>query len=226
MGIMMLRLAQVAVVTLAILFGGCERGLAERTDTIRKMPISELQAAVTEVQVVRTTANHVGTGTGFFVSSNGRILTNWHVIRDAAKITVRTMQGETLTGVVVAEDRDRDLAVIQVPGDNFPSLELTESDHMVPGIAITLITSVAQQIRPGHTGTMREICGYPMLQISTPLQPGCSGSPLVDAQGRVVGIADGQIVGATPDKDEHFAVPVLPIRQLLAQTPIVATVRP
>jgi len=209
-------MVQVAIIVL-ILCRGPINGDEKATEKDRPNSNPKAREAVAKVEVVRSFRERVGTGSGFFISRKGQLLTNWHVVCDAAKITVRTARGETLIGTVIAEDRERDLAIVQVRGDNFPSLELVDNDHTGAGIPITLIGGGNFPTCEGHTGAMREIFGQPMLLISTSLQPGYSGSPLVDAQERVVGIANGCYVGKTPEQNENFAVPVVSIRKLLAQ---------
>jgi serine protease Do len=178
---------------------------------------SHLRDAVVEISVDRLTPHHVAMGTGFFISQNGHVLTDWHVIRDAATITVRTAQGNVLKGSVLAQDPAHDLAVLQTAGNGFPFLQLADSDQTEPDLPIILIGTGNSPFQDGRAGQTRIMCGQPMLQISTPLRPGCSGSPLVNEQGQVVGIANGRYAGASPDRNENFAVPVAAIRPLLAK---------
>ena len=103
--------ARVVFAVLSVLLGWSVRGSAEPSEIAPGAVASRARAAVVEVSVVRSTPHHVGIGTGFFVSHDGQVLTDWHVIHDAVTITVRTGRGETLTALVLAEDRQHDLAV-------------------------------------------------------------------------------------------------------------------
>src|SRR5437762_12874214 len=129
-----LRRLPVVVTAVVVLIGYSAGGVAESPEKTPESVIREARAAVAELRVVRSTPHHVGTGTGFFISHDGRLLTNWHVVRDAKAITVRTASGRTLTGIVLAEDRKHDLAVVQIIGDDFPSLELADTDTASPGL--------------------------------------------------------------------------------------------
>src|SRR5262245_10027010 len=115
---------RVVMTVVAILAGWLPVGLTESSEKSPEFTRRDDCAAVAQLRVVRSTPHRVGTGTGFFVSHDGRLLTNWHVVRDAVTITVRTADGKTLTGTVLAEDRAHDLALVQISGDSFPSLEL------------------------------------------------------------------------------------------------------
>jgi serine protease Do len=201
---------------------------SESTESSKIVPdavTSSLRAAVVEVSVARSTPNRVATGAGFFVSRDGRVLTDWHVIRDAVDITVQT-RGKTFPALVLAQDPEDDLAILRIVGDDFPALQLADTDRPLPGLRIAMIGVGEFPCQEGHTGVIRQLVGRSMLQISIPLRPGYSGSPLVDGQGRVVGIVNGQYIGATPAQDENYAVPVAPIRRLLAQSPPPPTERP
>jgi S1-C subfamily serine protease len=182
---------------------------------------SRTRPAVAALKVTRTKSTKTCTGTGFFVSKDGQLITNWHVIRDAATIAVATAGGETLTARVVAEDPEHDVALLQIDGHEFPALELASSDLAEAGVPIVLVGNSQfreeRGLRGGIVAAVQRIFGRTMIQISTPLQPGLSGSPLVNAAGEVIGVANGQFVGATEEENVNFAVPLAPVRKLLAR---------
>jgi len=209
--------ALVLTAVLSALMGWYAGPCAESSELTTAAVTSSMRAAVVEVSVIRSTPNHIATGAGFFVSRDGRLLTDWHVIRDAVTITVQTARGKTFTALILAEDPEHDLAMLRIVGDDFPALQLADTDRPVPGMGVALIGAGEFPCQEGRAGIIRELVGRTMLQISIPLRPGYSGSPLVDEQGRVIGIANGQYVGATPAQDENYAVPVAAIRRLLAQ---------
>jgi serine protease Do len=151
------------------------------------------------------------TGSGIIVDPSGYIITNAHVIADAALVQVglpRTLDatasqrsivrppGRLVGAQVVGVDRETDLAVLKVQVDRtLPSLELGDSDDLRPGqivlafgsplglensVSLGVVSAVARQVRPDD----------PMIYIQTDasINPGNSGGPLVDVEGRVVGI--------------------------------------
>lgn len=184
--------------------------------------LAQARAAVVSVSVTRTNNTRIGLGSGFYVSHTGRLVTSWHVIRNAAAITISTAMGQVLPATIVAEDADYDLVVLQTDGASLLALELAAAEHAVPGRRVTLLappTVASQTFRHGLIMAAQSIFGREMLQITTQLLPGLSGSPLVNAQGQVVGVANGQYVGRTDAENINFAVPVTPVRQLLAKIP-------
>lgn len=185
--------------------------------------LNQARNAVVTVSVARKTNSRTCTGSGFYVSRDGKLITNWHVIRDAASVTVRNAAGRVLPATVVAEDAAYDLAVLQTDGEAGTSLELAAPEHTTPGQAVTLLTAKpvagGRSFRQGIIAAVQRIFGKDMLQITTPLQPGCSGSPLVNPDGLVVGVANGQFLGPTDAENVNFAVPVTPVRALLAKRP-------
>jgi S1-C subfamily serine protease len=174
------------------------------------------------LSVTRTTSTKTCTGSGFFVGHDGKLITNWHVVRDAATIAVRTLAGHTLQAQVLAEDPEYDLALLQArTTEPLPSLELAGADLAEKGLAIALVSNTVREergLRAGIVAAVQEIFGKLMIQISTPLQPGLSGSPLVNAAGQVIGVANGQFLGRTEEEHINFAVPLAPVRKLLARS--------
>jgi serine protease Do len=149
-------------------------------------------------------------GSGVVLSADGYIVTNAHVVEGARDLQVMLArpaapeapahsilrpQSQRLTGRVVGVDSETDLAVIKVDADRLPHLELGDSDGLSEGdlvlafgspfgfqnsVTMGVVSAVGRQLRPED----------PMvyIQTDTPINPGNSGGPLVDAEGRVVGI--------------------------------------
>jgi len=171
----------------------------------------------------------IGGGTGFFIREDGLILTNKHVVDDKnAKYTVMTNSGKIYDAEVKARDPFFDLAIIQIldTQDTFPILTLGESDKVRVGqttLAIgnalaELSGSVTKGIISGLERTtiagdghgMQETL-YNVIQIDTAINPGNSGGPLIDLNGKVIGIntavANADNIGfALPINDAKQAV--------------------
>src|SRR3989344_7636376 len=168
----------------------------------------------------------VSAGTGFFVRSDGLLATNKHVIADnTASYKVLTNDGKEYAAQVVARDPVNDIALLKVEGNNFPVLELGNSDDIKVGqkvIAIgnalgqfsnTVTTGVVSGINrsivaSGETSGPSQIDGA--IQTHAATNPGNSGGPLLDLSGRVLGIntaisLEGQLLG--------FAIPVNDLRK-------------
>lgn len=135
-------------------------------------------------------------GSGFFISQNGYIVTNNHVVEGADKITVRTSDGHTVKAKLVGRDPATDLAVIKVPGDDhaFVSFE----DRAKPRVG-DWVVAVGNPFDLGETATAGIVSALSRpnvsgssyvdyMQIDAPINRGNSGGPSFDVYGRVVGV--------------------------------------
>jgi hypothetical protein len=189
---------------------------------------AEAQATVTLEELAATAASavvliHVETpsgsrqGSGFLVDPGGRILTNSHVIRNARSARIKLASGDVYDMVtVLAEDERRDIAVLQVPGFELPTLPLGNSDSVRIGNPVVLIGSplgLESTVTTGIiSGRRQEPEGFQLLQISAPASRGSSGGPVLNQNGDVVAIASSQMqVG----QNLNFAVPINYARGLL-----------
>jgi len=158
-----------------------------------------VEDVVRSVVTIRTKSS---IGTGFVVNSNGYIITNNHVISgDEDFIQIVTYDRGTLPATLIGVDETRDLALLQVPGE-YKALELAEKNQIQVGkkvIAIgnplgfsfTVTEGIISGIdRVGPSGLAEYV------QTDVSLNPGNSGGPLIDTQGRVVGINNFKISGA------------------------------
>ena len=143
------------------------------------------------------TGRVLSTGTGFVVAA-GRALTNHHVIEDCrGGVQLRTAGGRDMPARVVTSDRQRDLALLEVPAEAGPPLPFRREGSQVrrgEGV-VTYGFPLSGILSSGPTLTTGEISALAGLgddasqfQISAPVQPGNSGGPLLDMGGNVVGV--------------------------------------
>lgn len=147
-----------------------------------------------------------GTGSGFVIDSQGLILTNYHVIKDASEIFVTLPDGKQLIPKVIGTDPATDLAVLKVDGNNLIPLEFAESENLQPGqIAIAIGNPLGFQhtVTAGVVSalgrTLRSQSGRmidDIIQTDAALNPGSSGGPLMDSTGKVIGVNTAIIKGA------------------------------
>jgi serine protease Do len=163
-----------------------------------------------------------GTGSGFVISADGYVVTNNHVVENAQKITVVLHDGRELAGDVVGRDPKTDLALLKVKVDGeLPTAPLGDSDAIRVG---DWVVAIGNPFGLDHTVTVgilsargRNIDAGPyddFLQTDASINPGNSGGPLIDTNGRVIGIntainAAGQGIG--------FAIPINLAKELLPQ---------
>lgn len=157
-----------------------------------------------------------GIGSGFVINPNGQILTNAHVVSNADTVTVTFPDGRTLEGKVLGSDPATDIAVVQVPAENLPSVTLGRSEQVQPGqwaIAIGNPLGLQETVTVGvisatnrsgsDIGVSDKRIGF--IQTDAAINPGNSGGPLLNARGEVVGVNTAIIGGA---QGLGFAIPV------------------
>jgi serine protease Do len=136
------------------------------------------------------------TGSGFFISADGYIVTNNHVVEDADKITVRTSDGKELDAKLIGHDPATDLAVIKVQGASFPFVDFEERAKPRVG---DWVVAVGNPFNLGGSATAGIVSALnranvsgssyvDYMQIDAPINRGNSGGPTFDLQGRVVGV--------------------------------------
>jgi len=136
----------------------------------------------------------MASGTGFFITEDGYLLTNYHVVEDAKRLEVRT-GGQILPAKLFKCDYTNDIAVLKVCG-TFPSLPIGSSSMVHLGDSVFTIgfpNISIQGIEPKFTrGEISSVAGIKddprWFQISVAVQPGNSGGPLIDQSGNVIGI--------------------------------------
>jgi S1-C subfamily serine protease len=163
------------------------------------------------------------TGSGFEIDGDGTILTNWHVVQNAAKVLVTLGEhGKIVQARVLGKDPSHDLAVLRIPteGLTLHPLELGDSATAQVGepvlaignpfgyagtLTTGVISALQRQIQAPNGVTIRDV-----LQTDVPLNPGSSGGPLLNVQGQVIGI-NSQIVslgGGGGDVGISFTIPI------------------
>lgn len=155
-------------------------------------------------------------GSGFIVDKTGYILTNYHVVDDAAKITIRLQNSEEYPAKVIGTDEETDLAVLKIEaGKDLPSVKLGDSDVAQVGDWVLAIGSpfgLAQTVTAGIISqTKRDTPSASVfqkfIQTDAAINRGNSGGPLVNMNGDVVGI-NSQIATSTGDYNGiGFALP-------------------
>jgi len=156
-----------------------------------------------------------GQGSGFIVSSDGLILTNAHVVRDAKEVTVKLSDRREFRAKVLGSDAATDVAVLKVDAKNLPAVSLGNDKQVQVGdyvLAIGAPFGFEQTATQGIVSAMgRSLPGdsyVPFIQTDAAVNPGNSGGPLFDANGRVIGI-NAQIFSQSGGfQGLAFAIPI------------------
>lgn len=175
------------------------------------------QRATVQIRALDARGGVDGLGSGFFVSPDGLIVTNFHVIEDAHALQVETHDGEVYDNVYyVTSDPRRDVAVLKVPVEGAVSLRLGSDTAAAVGAEVYAMGHPLGQtstFSDGLVSASRTIEGVSMIQISAPISSGSSGGPVMDGSGEVVGVATMVLTGG---QNLNYAVPVQYVRPLLA----------
>ncbi len=169
--------------------------------------LKQVQPAVVSVQTKSLSVGSLvspevqeGAGTGFIVSSDGKIVTNDHVVDGAQQVQVTLSDGTTKSAKVLGADPTADLAVLKVDDTNLPTVKLGNSDDVGVGDPVVAIgNALALQGGPTVTEGIVSALGrtiseengvrlQQVIQTDAAINPGNSGGPLVDSHGRVIGI--------------------------------------
>ncbi len=155
-----------------------------------------------------------GLGSGFIVSPDGVILTNAHVIDNAKEVTVKLTDRREFRAKVVGKDEQSDVAVLKIDAHNLPTVKLGDSSQVKVGQWVVAIGSPFGFENSATAGIVsaegRSLGGsyVPFLQTDVPVNPGNSGGPLLDLQGRVIGI-NSQIYSRNGGfQGLSFAIPI------------------
>jgi S1-C subfamily serine protease/cytochrome c-type biogenesis protein CcmH/NrfG len=185
--------------------------------------------AVVLITVLDKAGKPLKLGTGFFVSSDGKLVTNAHVVEGADSATAKLENGATysIRGVLKAA-LDKDLVLLQADAKEVPSLTVSREVSLpevgsriaVIGSPLGLEGTVSEGIISGHRNAKKD---DQWLQMTAAVAPGSSGSPVVDENGKVVGIATFLINNA---QALNFARPVAYVSELLDQSKATTEVAP
>jgi S1-C subfamily serine protease len=160
----------------------------------------------------------VAGGTGFLVSREGYLITNQHVIRKAASAVAKGDNGTTFhVEGILATDLQHDLAILKIDSRGAPVLPLGTSAQIKAGEKVAVIGSplgLEGSLSEGIVAANRDLKQVGrILQITAPISHGSSGSPVLDLNGRVVGVAVGS---RKEGQAVNFAIPVEDLARLMS----------
>src|SRR3989338_2540671 len=144
------------------------------------------------------------TGTGFIISEDGYLLTNFHVVEGSDKITVKLLSGAFVNVKIVMLDKANDLALLKIQSnDKFKPLPISASSGSLVGEEVMTygfpLIQLQGQAPKATFGRINAFSGIQddirFLQIDVPIQPGNSGGPLITTHGKVIGITTATLSG-------------------------------
>lgn len=175
-----------------------------------------------------TEEREIGAGTGFIVRSDGYIITNKHVVRDTeADYTVLLSEGEQRKAELIYRDPVHDIAVLKIPGSDYPYAKLGDSENLKLGqsvfavgnvlgdfentVSVGIVSGLNRDLSAegafGGTEALRDV-----IQTDAAINPGNSGGPLSNLEGEVIGVNVARVMGG---ENIGFALPVSVVRDIL-----------
>jgi S1-C subfamily serine protease len=174
--------------------------------------------AVVLIVISNSSGQETALGSGFIVSPDGEIVTNYHVIKEAKSAIVRLANGAFFpVNGVLASDADKDLAIIKVGGKNLPFLTLGDVDKLHIGDHVVAIGSplgLEGTVSDGIVSALRAGYHEKWIQTTAPVSHGNSGGPLLDMNNNVVGVITW---GFQEGQNLNFAAPCSEVKALLAK---------
>jgi S1-C subfamily serine protease len=180
------------------------------------------------------------TGSGIVIDANGTILTNYHVVENAIKVTVSFEKGKAVEAKVVGKDPSNDLAVLRISTDGLTLHPLTLGDSSTaqvgdPVLAIGNPFDLERTLTTGVVSALQREITAPngftidnVLQTDAPINPGNSGGPLLNIEGEVIGINSQIETGGSGDDGSvgiGFAVPINTAKSEISELEKGGTVR-
>jgi S1-C subfamily serine protease len=187
-------------------------GPSVQSDDISQMVLQSKPAVVTIIAGQRL-------GSGFFVSSDGYVLTNSHVIQDS-RPTIRLADGKSVSASMVRNDEGKDLALLRASGSDYPTLPLGDSSKALQGESVIAIGSpigLEGTVTRGIISAIRKgPNGITYIQTDAAVSPGNSGGPLLNKFGQVIGI--NTMKSNQPDTERlGFAISINDAKQFMGR---------
>ena len=178
--------------------------------------------AVVLIVISDSVGQETALGSGFLISADGEIVTNYHVIKEAHSATVKLSNGAFFpVKGVLASDPDKDLAIIKVNGRNLPFLQIGDMESLRVGDHVVAIGSplgLEGTVSDGIVSALRDVSKTKWIQTTAPVSHGNSGGPLLDMNNHVVGVITWGI-NLQLGQNLNFAAPADEIKVLLSAPP-------
>ena len=201
-----------------------------------------ITVSTTTVNIFGQTSTSAATGSGFVLTQDGYIVTNYHVIEDAAKdssvtVSVAFENGDKYDAKVVGGEKDNDVAVLKIEAQGLTPVTLGDSDKLVVGESVYAIGNPLGELTFSFTDGMvsaldrlittssynannqLETTTLNVLQTNAAINPGNSGGPLFDSYGNVIGIVSAKYTQSQSGVSAEglgFALPINDVKTILA----------
>ncbi|MDD4940085.1 MAG: serine protease [Candidatus Omnitrophica bacterium] len=187
-----------------------------------KLAVSDIASrssqATVSIKVSDKKGEEMGKGSGFLVSNDGVIVTNFHVLESAYKAEVKIGEGEYKEAFFVKGDPGLDMALLKVEGEDFPYLPVGDSDNVINGQFIVVMGDpwgFERSVSSGIISGVRSKGDIKVLQMTAPVSPGSSGGPVINEYGEVIGVTT--VASFFMAQNLNFAVAINNLKKLIAE---------
>ncbi len=202
----------------AILFALPQTKEQEQPGTLAGEIYKKASPAVVLIESLNEKHEVAAAGSGFLVSSDGKILTNYHVIAHTKEVTVRLANKDAYDAVDVLDiDKRKDIALIKIKAVDLPFLTVGKSSTVDIGDQVFSLSTplgvFQNTLSEGIVSGIRAGDGYRYFQVTAPISHGSSGSPIFNSKGEVIGIA---AITISEGQNLNFAIPIDYAKGMLA----------
>ncbi|RUT36452.1 trypsin-like serine protease [Paenibacillus zeisoli] len=200
-------------------YDGSSNTTAQPSTNFSVQEIGKLSNRVVYIETYDSSNKPLATGSGIVVSSDGKILTNFHVIEGASSVKIEfNDQRSFTTSTLLVKDEDLDLALLKIPATNLQYVKIGDSTSLQLGEEVVAIGSPLGYKNTLTSGvvsqTIRKVDGQNYIQISTPIDHGSSGGALFNMKGELVGVTSA---GVQSSANINLAIPSSDVKTFLAK---------
>ena len=185
-----------------------------------------INCSATSTNIFGQQAQTASSGSGFIITEDGYVVTNYHVVSGASSVQVTLYNGDTYDATVIGGDSDYDVAVLKINADGLQPVTLGESADVNVGDTVLAIGNPLGELTFSMSQGIVSSCdrainvdGTPfnMIQVDCSINPGNSGGPLVNLYGEVVGIVSAKYssYSSTTVEGLGFAIPISDVRSII-----------
>lgn len=185
-----------------------------------------INCSATSTNIFGQQTQTASSGSGFIITEDGYVVTNYHVVSGASSVQVTLYNGDTYDATVIGGDSDYDVAVLKINADGLQPVTLGESADVNVGDTVLAIGNPLGELTFSMSQGIVSSCdrainvdGTPfnMIQVDCSINPGNSGGPLVNLYGEVVGIVSAKYssYSSTTVEGLGFAIPISDVRSII-----------
>jgi len=178
-----------------------------------KLAISEIaskcSSSVVSIKTKDKDGNDIGMGSGFIISPGGLIVTNFHVIESAYQAEVKIGEDIFKEVYLVKDVPNLDIAILKINANNLPVLSIGDSDNLLNGQFIIVLSNpwgLERSVSSGIVSAIRSKGDIKVIQMTAPVSPGSSGGPVINEYGEVIGITT--LASFFMAQNLNFAIPI------------------